>query len=209
MVRILCADISSIDETEYRILYEAASSRRKQKADSYRNFADSVRCLTGEVLLRQALNSTFGHWDGFSLAQTEQGKPYLQGHPDFHFSISHSGSWVVLAYGTTPVGIDIQEIREEKAHPATARRFFTPEEQAYLSQQENYAISFTKIWTGKESYLKYLGTGLSKSLTSFSVFPPEEGLHYFWEILNGHSLCLCTREERYQLEITDIKNAPA
>lgn len=209
MVRILCADISSIGEAEYQILYQAASSHRQQKADSYRNFTDSVRCLAGEVLLRQALKTTFGHWDGFSLSQTGQGKPYLPHHPDFHFSISHSGNWVALAYGKTPVGVDIQEIREEKARSATARRFFTPEEQEYLAQQEDYADAFTKIWTGKESYLKYLGTGLSKSLTSFSVYSPEEGLHYFWETLNGHSLCLCTQENSYQLEITDIQNAPA
>lgn len=209
MVQILCADISSIDEAEYRVLYTAASSSRKQKADRYRHYADAVRCLAGEVLLRRALTTVFGHWEGFSLSQTRRGKPYLKHQPDFHFSISHSGNQVVLAYGKTPVGVDIQQIREEKARPAVARRFFTPEEQDYLAQQDNYAAAFTQIWTGKESHLKYLGTGLSKSLTSFSVLSPEEGLHYFWANLAGYSLCLCTRETDYQIEIIDIKNAPA
>lgn len=209
MVQILCADISQIDETHYRTLYRTASPERQQRADRYRNFEDSLRCIVAEILLRTALNRTFGHWDGFSVSRTEWGKPYLEGQHDFHFSISHSGNWVVLAYGKTEAGIDIQQICSEKSRPAVAKRFFTPEEQAHLIQQGNDAAVFTQIWTGKESYLKYLGTGLAKELTSFSVLSPEEGLHYFWETLTNHSLCLCTRETDYRMEFINIKNAPA
>ena len=87
------------------------------------------------------------------------------------------------------------------------KRVFTPEEQRFLSQ--GHPTDFFRLWTGKESYLKYLGTGLSKSLTSFSVLSPETGIHYFWEMLDEHVLCLCTREQQYRLEQICIKNAPA
>ena len=209
MVQILCTDISSVDQGAYQQLYAAASCSRRERADRYRNFSDAVRCLAGEMLLRQALNAVFGQWEVFSLAQTEHGKPYVVNQPDFHFSISHSGNWVVLAYGRTEVGVDVQDINSKKNTEAVARRFFTEEEQQYLTSQPDPALAFSRIWTGKESYLKYLGTGLAKSLTSFSVLSPDEGIHYFWETQDGCSLCLCTREESYNLRFVDIKYAPA
>ena len=206
MVQILYTDISSIDQETYQQLYAAASCSRRERADRYRNFSDAVRCLVGEVLLRKALAETFGQWEGFSLAQAEHGKPYVVGQPDFHFSISHSDKWVVLAYGCTELGVDIQDLDSKKNAEAVARRFFTEEEQQYLTSQADKSLAFSKIWTGKESYLKYLGTGLAKSLTSFSVLSPEEGIHYFWETLDGCSLCLCTQEESYKLTIFDINS---
>ncbi len=52
-----------------------------------------------------------------------------------------------------------------------ARRFFSKCEIAYLGRlspviQKEY---FWKFWTLKESYLKAIGTGLYKSLDSFSI----------------------------------------
>ena len=46
------------------------------------------------------------------------------------------------------------------------------EEQEYIFSVKNdaeKAARFTEIWTLKESYLKYLGCGLSQSLESFAV----------------------------------------
>lgn len=207
MIHILCTDISGIDDTQYGLLYRAASFQRQQRADRFRNREDSIRCIAAEVLLRTALSRRFGQWHNCTISSTPQGKPYLTGQTDFHFSISHSGRWVVLAYGSTELGIDIQLVDPQKARPTMVKRIFTPEEQRFLSQ--GHPTDFFRLWTGKESYLKYLGTGLSKSLISFSVLSPETGIHYFWEMLDEHVLCLCTREQQYRLEQICIKNAPA
>ncbi|MDO4978862.1 MAG: 4'-phosphopantetheinyl transferase superfamily protein [Candidatus Saccharibacteria bacterium] len=87
--------------------------------------------------------------------KNEYGKPYLKGNPVF-FSISHSGPYTICAISDQEIGIDLEEnvIRDR-----IVDRFFTTKEQDSV---KNNPDSFAEIWTLKEAYSKYLGTGLSK-----------------------------------------------
>lgn len=204
MVHILCADVSHVDNEQYARLYQAASHQRQQQADSYRLFADSVRCVAADALLRYALAERFGTEKGFTIARTELGKPYVENREDFHFSLSHSGSWVCIAYAASPVGLDVEAIGHSRNPQTMARRFFNEDEQRHLLSQTDLDTAFTEIWTAKESYIKLLGTGLTKSLTSFSTLTMED-VRFFREPLEGgYCLCLCTREDTYQMNILDI-----
>lgn len=103
------------------------------------------------------------------LYANEHGKPYLQTDVPFFFNISHSGEFVVCAFSDTEVGVDIEKIGKERL--AVAKRFFHPEETACLSAvsgQERTELFF-RYWSAKESVLKYTGTGLSGSLSSFCI----------------------------------------
>lgn len=86
-----------------------------------------------------------------------------------------------------------------------AKRFFTADEQAYLFEQpEQTALRFYQVWTGKESYLKYLGTGLKKSLTSFSVLDPEIArLLQFRYLPDGYCVSLCSNDPNCVFELED------
>jgi 4'-phosphopantetheinyl transferase len=97
------------------------------------------------------------------------GKPYLNLMDGFSYNLSHSGDWVVIAYGSSEVGVDIEKMQEGKEE--LADKLFTQEEKSFIYSVEGKERSkrFTLIWTLKESYIKYLGTGLSTSLNSFSV----------------------------------------
>lgn len=204
MVQILCVDISRAHEGDYRRLYEKASPERKARAEGFRKQEDALRCVASDALLRMALTDTFGHWEGHRICQTNLGKPFLEGQPQFHFSISHSGAYAALAYGHGELGLDVQVIEEKRVSYAFARRFFTEEETAFLARQSDFAHGFFRIWTAKESYIKYLGTGLQTPLHSFSVLSPEEGLHYHWLDLPGASLCLCAKTTEYQFRMLPL-----
>ena len=197
MVHVLCLDVSAWDEGLYQQLYQQASPERKARADRYRRREDALRCVAADALLRRVLGPEYG-----SIQKTPDGKPYLPERPDFHFNLSHGGKWVVLAYGPSPLGVDVESLRRDPNLHSIARRFFSLEEQAYVfAEGADSHQRFFKIWTGKEGYLKYLGTGLKKDLTSFSVLSPEPGVYFHWEDLpDGSHLCLCTRETAYQLE---------
>ncbi len=159
-----------------------------------------MRCIVGEVLLRRALGT-----DAYTVAKMPAGKPYVLNRPDFHYNLSHSGNWVVLAFGGSPVGVDVEQIRPDSDTEALARRFFTPQEQRFLKESApNHRQRFFEIWTKKESFLKYLGIGLKKDLRSFSVLDPEPGIRFFTQILpGGYFLSLCTTEEDWQCGIVD------
>lgn len=102
------------------------------------------------------------------------GKPYLQ-ETDIHFNISHSGDLKILAIAETPVGVDIEKVR--KADLRVAKRF-CENEYNYITEKDS-EHRFFEIWTKKEAYLKYKGTGLRGGLDSFDVFSLSEDITTF------------------------------
>ena len=192
MIRILYTDISALDDAAYEMLYTRASPERRARADRCRCREDGLRCLAAEALLRLALGT-----DRYTVETGPWGKPRIREWPDFHYNLSHSGNFAVIAFGESPVGVDVERLRRDADIRALAARFFAPEEQAYAGEDRD---RFFEVWTKKESYLKYLGTGLTGKLTSFSVLSPEPGLRYFHARLpEDHVLSLCTREETWTL----------
>lgn len=200
MIRVVCTDILRLDDAAYRKLYEKASQERKNSADRYRRHEDALRCVTADALLRFACGT-----DRYAVKQTAYGKPYIPDIPDFYFNLSHSGRWVAIAFGDSEVGVDVEQICTDTDIEAIAGRFFSPEEQRFI--QEKPAESrqrFFEIWTGKESYVKFLGTGLKKNMTSFSILSLESGVHLHQRKLPGdYCLSLCTTCDDYGFELLD------
>lgn len=111
------------------------------------------------------------HWkpEEIRLYLNEHGKPYLKTDVPLFFNISHSGELVVCAFSDTEVGVDVEKIGKERL--AVAERFFHPEEVALLLKvpEKERTELFFRYWSAKESVLKYKGTGLSASLSSFYI----------------------------------------
>ena len=128
MIHVVCCDIESIGIDEYRRLFDASPVERQSRAEGYLRQEDKVRCVTAHALVRYAVEKTL-NLSEFTVERDEWGKPHIQGREDFYFNLSHSGSWVVIAYGESPVGVDVEQIRMEAGKENIARRHFTPEEQ--------------------------------------------------------------------------------
>ena len=169
MAKVVCWNLSGLAEREYDRLYANAMPQRRAKADRYRRREDALRCLGAGALLQWAVKKELG-LPSFTVEQMPGGKPYILEAPEFHYNLSHSGSWVVLAWSEGEIGVDVQQMRTDSHREDIARRFFTPREQAWVVETgEASLLRFYQVWTGKESYLKYLGTGLKKALNSFDV----------------------------------------
>lgn len=198
MIYMLCADISSADKDCYRRLYEKASPERKKQADRYLRPEDKLRCVTADALLRRAA--------GLDIDRIEKngfGKPYIKDRQDFFYNLSHSGRYVVIAWGGSEVGVDVQQQDADVNMEAISKRFFTADEQSYIRED---LLRFYEIWTKKESYLKYTGKGLHKDLRSFSTLAPDSGIRYHHRHLEGgYTLCLCTTEHDDMLELLDVQ----
>lgn len=91
----------------------------------------------------------------------EYGKPFLKDNK-MYFNISHCQEYTVIVVADKEVGVDIQKITYRKK---IINRIFTPEEKNYLKT----AKDFTKMWVKKESYVKYLGKGLSYGLKNVNT----------------------------------------
>ncbi|MEJ2664852.1 MAG: 4'-phosphopantetheinyl transferase superfamily protein [Spirochaetia bacterium] len=111
----------------------------------------STRALLYKILRRLSPSE----FTNLQVKTGPSGKPYIAGHPSWHFNISHSHSVGVCAVGRVPLGIDIETIDKRRNWPEIAERFFHKQEIAYLRQQrKNGLVFFYHFWTRKESWLK-------------------------------------------------------
>ncbi|WP_197287797.1 4'-phosphopantetheinyl transferase family protein [Streptomyces apocyni] len=94
-----------------------------------------------------------------------------------HFSLSHSHGLAIFGVATSPVGVDVERVPSletaELCLPA-----LHPEEQAELARlpEAELPVSFGRLWTRKEAYLKGIGTGLSRDLAADYLGEREDGV---------------------------------
>jgi 4'-phosphopantetheinyl transferase len=122
-----------------------------------------LRTTLAECLDRDPAELQFGYGS--------HGKPFLID-ADLRFNLSHSGGWAALAVARGhEVGIDIEQIRPDRALDDLARRFFSAREWAALRAlpEAERCPAFFRCWTRKEAFIKLIGEGLSFPLDEFDV----------------------------------------
>lgn len=146
-----------------------------------------------------------------ALANGENGKPYLADKPNIHFNITHTDKWVFLAVSDIEIGIDAQAAC--KVCPRLAARSTSPEELTWV--KENTEPHFARLWTMKEAYLKYTGTGLTVPIRSAIVsVPPTAGYDKqndcYWALLTYESipLSVCSANPIENIRIETLKSLP-
>ena len=106
--------------------------------------------------------------ESLQFAEGDHGKPELVGAPlTLQFNLSHSGEWLACAVSAgTPVGVDVEQCRPERASLKVARRFFREEEADILESSSGDAVAerFYDYWTLKEAAVKARGGALAPGL---------------------------------------------
>jgi 4'-phosphopantetheinyl transferase len=106
--------------------------------------------------------------------ENEFGKPEIAGPLEirnFKFNVSHSGGIAALAFGRcSQLGLDIEKITRTVDFHLIAESHFAPAEVIELRSLVGKDVSdrFFQIWTLKEAFIKALGVGLSRGLSSFA-----------------------------------------
>ncbi len=169
---------ASFDE-KVAMLYPA----RREKVLRLKNRRAAIASVATGLYLQEIVKQELGiEPENLVIETNEHGKPMVAGHPDFFFNISHSGDRVLIGFGNSPVGVDVELVKEKEMDKKIAQRCFTEWEQEFIKAVEENSFDdihkleewkFFIIWTMKEAYLKYIGTGISVPLDSFEVKPIE------------------------------------
>jgi len=159
----------TITEIIYLSLLDKIRKAKRKKIERFKFREDKLRCLSGEILLKYALEKYFNiEYNKEIITEDEFGKPYLRD-KQISFNISHSGSWAVVVCYVNDAGIDVERVVNPpyEIMPDT----FTKNEIKQIEDcgLQEKADMFYKIWTLKESYIKMIGQGLSIPLDSFSI----------------------------------------
>lgn len=145
-----------------------------KRLNRYKISAKQDQFLCSRGLLKHVLSSYIAAEPSEIILSTyPSGKPYI---PDqaINFNISHSGCLLVMGFGYYEnIGVDVQEEYSISNLEIILDRYFSPNEQAYLSSlaSDIRQSGFFSIWSAKEAYLKALGEGFQISPRSFSTLP--------------------------------------
>lgn len=170
--------------SEYEKYLSYASKERLEKINKLKHDCDKSISLISHLFAKWQISRDLSiPFDNVTLLFNEHGKPYIE-KEDYHFSISHSQNIIAFTSHSSPVGIDIQKIDETSS--LSAMRFFTEQEKEYIQSSTD---RFFEIWTKKEAYLKMLGVGLSKPLSSFNVLSIPS---FFSTKIDNFHLSVCT-----------------
>lgn len=189
---------------------------RQKKVLKYKNHDEKIRSIYAGLLFRHAYID-FGHtkeqWSGIEIEYNQYGKPSIKDDREFNYSLSHSGDWVVCAVDINNIGIDIQKWQNWKMN--LAKRFFSEEEyqRINMAAEEEKDRLFFSMWAGKESYVKYTGRGIGSGIDKCILNPEmnkilaedKEFNVKMYDLLEGYSLCLCSKSEEFPDEIEIVK----
>ncbi len=151
----------------------------------YLREASGDQSQSAHRLLHEILEQEYGILNPV-LELGPHGKPFLPDGP--HFNISHSRGHVAVAFSPEPVGLDMEQVRP--FHEKLPQRIFSPGELLWFQRRNSCRVDFFKLWTLKESYYKYMGTGLPG-------FPNETDFYFDgqWH-MRGTELWFSVMEEK-------------
>lgn len=155
VVATLIASLPS--SQQQRILKEKLFSRRREKLIAYK--------LLWDYLVRRDILHEMPQ-----ISYTPEGRPLLANCPQLCISISHCRQAIAVAVHHSRVGVDVESIRRYSA--SLVERSFNEEERRLIAEAQDKDSEFSRLWTRKEAYLKYTGTGI-QGMDSLQQVPPE------------------------------------
>lgn len=138
------------------------SDQRREQALRFKYEQGRRTCVLAYLLLKRALREEYGITENPIFEYGEHGKPFIVGHPEIFFNLSHCREAVACAVSNRPIGIDVESVRQFKE--SLVRYTMNEREVAQIMEAERPDVAFIRLWTMKEARLKLTGEGISNDL---------------------------------------------
>jgi 4'-phosphopantetheinyl transferase len=173
--QVWCANLD-VELGSVERLGRLLSAEELRRAERFLHHAAGRRYRVARAVLRLLLA---GYLDApvraVSLEEGGGRKPSLRSprdRVDLRFNVSHSDRLALFAFALgRELGVDVERIRSDRGFLEIATSHFTPEENAGIARlpEHRRLEGFFVCWTRKEAYLKAIGEGLARPLSSFRV----------------------------------------
>lgn len=163
MIYILYKKVNMKFFSDYLYKYDDLLFKERLTNEEYdrilskKNLFHCVQSMVSRIMINNQLEEI--GMNDFKLSCDSFGKPIVLGTKNhLHISISYSNLFVVVAISDKEVGIDVEY---------SGRKF--PKNIIENWSLREQAMNPYRIWTSKESYLKFLGLGLRKTINTISI----------------------------------------
>ena len=154
-------DMTLCTDAEVEHMLPSVPEPRRSQAMAFRHTFGRFACLKSYIMLAEILHRDY-HLSDFIIGAGTHGKPFLKGHPEIHFSISHCTKAIAVAVGDEPVGIDAETFRS--ISPGLLDKAMNLSEKAEILTSDVPEQTFAAYWTRKEAVFKLIGTGITDNL---------------------------------------------
>ena len=151
-----------INDFDLQAALATISVQRREQAMKFKFEQGQRTCVLAYLLLKRALREEYGLRENPVFDYGEHGKPFIVGHPDIHFNLSHCHEAVACVVADHPVGIDVESVREYK--DGVVEYTMNPQELALIAAAERPDAAFVRLWTMKEARLKLTGEGITNDI---------------------------------------------
>ena len=151
-----------IDDFDLQAALAEISEQRREQALRFKFERGQRTCVLAYLLLKKALREEYGLTENPQFEYGPHGKPFIVGHPEIHFSLSHCREAVACAVSNRPVGIDVESV--QRYRESLAQYTMSDEEQQLIAAAERPDVAFIRLWTMKEARLKLTGEGITNDL---------------------------------------------
>ena len=215
MITLYYAEIKDLLSFEWYLTFiNIISDERKQKIIKKKMKMDKLLLLYPELLiLFEAQKKGIYCNAPLDFGRYDYGKPYIKGHPEFQFNISHTKNAIAVAFSECQIGVDIEKIRLEhndwlNNNLDTNNRFFSRDEVMYiLAKENNPTLRFIEVWTRKEAYLKCKGTGITMPLCHVNVFESDIVNMEKSFLVGDYFLTVCSENTEEAIQIIQLTEA--
>ncbi len=173
----------SLSEKRINALFNELPTARKERVKNltdnpiYREFLIVEYFIVIKKLKRK-------NTDDFSY--NEMGKPFFE-NAEFYFSISHSNDILIVAFSKSNIGVDVQYLLPFQNE--VSRLVCNDDEFNLIANSKNPDLEFTKLWTKKESIVKFYGGTLYQDTKN--ILTNNSDLKVFTKVKKDYAMSIC------------------
>lgn len=138
------------------------SEQRRKQALAFRHDLGRRTCVAAYLLLCEGLRREFGIEEPPVFSFGAHGKPFIVGHPDICFNMSHCKEAAICVIDEKPVGVDIEAVRPFRE--SLVHYTMSDEEVRQIVAAPQPGLAFTRLWTMKEAVQKRSGEGIRSDM---------------------------------------------
>lgn len=148
-------------QEEFDETFDMMDNARKRAVLRLKHENDRRRSVLGERLARIGVSKLCKiEKNNILFSRTENGKPFVV-NADAFFSVSHSKEAVACVVDEKEIGIDIELVRDIDLNITRIACTERDKEFIFSTDDKDEQINrFFTVWTAKEAYFKFVGTGI-------------------------------------------------
>jgi 4'-phosphopantetheinyl transferase len=170
-----------------------------KRSQKYHFEKDINTYITCRALLRCIIANQTGLTNSeISLSLNKNNKPHLASNRTFHFNLSHSNDYAIIAISNMAVGIDLEYLNNKFEFEDVMPSIFNTREIETVLLNQNKLYLFYKIWTRKEAVVKATGKGINNFLTEIQVLNGSQTINSkFLDTFNNLQVLSFNLNENY------------